>query len=81
MRRSFETAEPLYQAAYMLGGLQFRGLRAELVDSGRMTDRQFHDAVLHEGNMPVVMVRALLDRPIAHERRRTRVAVLRFAFR
>ena len=25
-----------------------------------MTDRQFHDAVLHEGNMPVVMVRALL---------------------
>ena len=60
VRRSFETAEPLYQAAYMLGGLQFRGLRAELVDSGRMTDRQFHDAVLHEGNMPVVMVRALL---------------------
>jgi hypothetical protein len=40
--------------------LQFRGLRAELVDSGRMTERQFHDAVLHEGNMPVVMVRALL---------------------
>jgi hypothetical protein len=60
VRRSFETAEPLYQAAYMLGGLQFRGLRAELVDSGRMTERQFHDAVLHEGNMPVVMVRALL---------------------
>jgi dipeptidyl aminopeptidase/acylaminoacyl peptidase/uncharacterized protein (DUF885 family) len=60
VRRSFEGAEPLYQAAYMLGGLQFRGLRAELVDSGKMTDREFHDAILHAGNMPVVMVRALL---------------------
>jgi uncharacterized protein (DUF885 family) len=60
VRRSFEGAEPLYQAAYMLGGLQFRALRAELVDSGKMTDRQFHDAILKQGNMPVVMVRALL---------------------
>jgi uncharacterized protein (DUF885 family) len=60
VRRSFETAEPLYQAAYMLGGLQFRALHAELVDSGKMTNRQFHDRVLHEGNIPVVMVRALL---------------------
>jgi hypothetical protein len=25
-----------------------------------MTDREFHDNILHEGNMPVVMVRALL---------------------
>jgi hypothetical protein len=25
-----------------------------------MTDREFHDAILHAGNMPVVMVRALL---------------------
>jgi uncharacterized protein (DUF885 family) len=60
VRRSFETAEPLYQAAYMLGGLQFRSLRGELVESGKMTDREFHDAILQEGNMPVVMVRALL---------------------
>jgi hypothetical protein len=44
----------------MLGGLQFRALRKELVDSGRMTDREFHDTILHEGNMPVVMVRALM---------------------
>jgi uncharacterized protein (DUF885 family) len=60
VRRSFETAEPLYQAAYMLGGLQFRALRRELVDSGEMTDREFHDAILRESNIPVVMVRALL---------------------
>ena len=29
---------PLYQAAYMLGGLQLRGLRKELVDSKQMTE-------------------------------------------
>lgn len=51
---------PLYQAAYMLGGLQFRALHRELVDSGKMTDKAFHNAVLREGNMPVEMVRALL---------------------
>ena len=38
---------PLYQCAYMLGALQLRGLRKELVDSGAMTNRQFNDAVLH----------------------------------
>jgi hypothetical protein len=51
---------PLYQAAYMLGGLQFRALHAELVQSGRMTNREFHDAILQGGNMPVEMVRARL---------------------
>jgi len=51
---------PLYQAAYMLGGLQFRALHRELVGSGRMTDRGFHDAILHGGTMPVEMVRARL---------------------
>jgi len=51
---------PLYQAAYMLGGLQFRALHRELVESGRMTDRAFHDAILHGGGMPVEMVRARL---------------------
>jgi hypothetical protein len=51
---------PLYQAAYMLGGLQFRALHLELVASGRMTDRAFHDAILQGGRMPVEMVRARL---------------------
>src|SRR5262245_63435897 len=49
---------PLYRLAYMIGGLQFRALRHELVESGKMTDRQFHDAVLRENQMPVEMVRA-----------------------
>jgi hypothetical protein len=49
---------PLYQAAYMLGGLQLRALHTELVGSGRMTNRAFHDAVLKEGSIPIEMVRA-----------------------
>jgi len=51
---------PLYQAAYMLGGLQFRALHRELVESGEMIDRAFHDAILQGGGMPVEMVRARL---------------------
>jgi uncharacterized protein (DUF885 family) len=62
VRRSFAGAyEPLYQAAYMLGGLQIRSMRHELVDSGRMTDKQFHDAILHENAIPIEMVRASLE--------------------
>ncbi|MDT8370218.1 MAG: hypothetical protein RQ745_13510 [Longimicrobiales bacterium] len=44
----------------MLGGMQFRALHDELVGSGRMSDTEFHDAVLRNGRMPVEMVRALL---------------------
>ena len=63
MRRSFNgTYPPLYQVAYMIGGLQFRALHEELVESGRMTNRQFHDAILQGGRMPVEMVRARLER-------------------
>ena len=63
VRRSFiGTYPPLYQIAYMMGGLQFRSLREELVGRGGMTDRAFHDAVLRSGSMPVEMVRALLTR-------------------
>jgi Bacterial protein of unknown function (DUF885) len=59
VRRSFLGQDrPLYQAAYMLGGLQLRYLRKELVDSGKMTDRQFHDAILKENAIPIEMVRA-----------------------
>jgi uncharacterized protein (DUF885 family) len=61
VRRSFSgDYSPLYQAAYMLGGLQFRALHRDLVESGRMTDRAFHDAILQGGRMPVEMVRARL---------------------
>ncbi|MFN2317116.1 MAG: hypothetical protein ABR551_13880 [Gemmatimonadales bacterium] len=48
------------QVAYMMGGLQFRELHRDLVDSGQMTSRQFHDRILQGGIMPVEMVRARL---------------------
>jgi hypothetical protein len=69
VRRSFNGSyPPLYQIGYMIGGLQLRALHHELVDSGKMTDRQFHDAVLQGGPMPIAMVRARLEKlPIARE--------------
>jgi uncharacterized protein (DUF885 family)/dienelactone hydrolase len=61
VRRSFTTSYgPLYQAAYLLGGLQLRSLHRELVESGRMTDREFHDRILKENAIPIEMVRSLL---------------------
>ena len=61
VRRSFVGGyPPLYQAAYLVGGWQFWALRKELVGSGKMTDRQFHDAILAEHAMPVAMVRAAI---------------------
>jgi uncharacterized protein (DUF885 family) len=61
VRRSFGGVySPLYQAAYMIGGLQLRALHHELVDSKKMTERGFHDAVLQGGPMPIAMVRARL---------------------
>ena len=62
VRRSFNGSyPPLYQIGYMIGGLELRALRKELVDSGKMTDRAFHDAVLQGGPMPIAMVRARLE--------------------
>lgn len=63
VRRSFTGGYgPLYQLAYMVGGQQFYALKKELVDTGKMTWKQFHDAILKENNMPVEMVRVLLKR-------------------
>ena len=47
VRRSFSgDYGPLYQIAYMMGGLQFNNLHKEMVGSKKMTDRQIHDAIL-----------------------------------
>jgi hypothetical protein len=66
VRRSFESAQyanqPLYQAAYLLGGLQFRGLRRQLVDTKIMTNKQFHDEILRQGNMPIALIRLAVTR-------------------
>jgi uncharacterized protein (DUF885 family) len=59
---------PLYQAAYMLGGLQLRALHGELVGPGRMTEKQFHDAVLRQNSIPIAAVRAALrSEPVGKE--------------
>jgi hypothetical protein len=55
-------APPLYQAAYLLGGLQLRSLHEELVKGGKMSGQEFHDAILIGGPMPIELVRARLTR-------------------
>jgi uncharacterized protein (DUF885 family) len=69
VRRSFiGTYGPLYQCAYLLGGLQFRALHKDLVESGKLTNRAFHDAILKENRIPVEMVRAILtSQPLARD--------------
>jgi uncharacterized protein (DUF885 family) len=63
VRRSFDgSVGPLYQSAYLMGALQFRALHKELVDSKKMTDKEFHDSILHENEMPIEMLRADLER-------------------
>lgn len=69
VRRSFEGRyPPLYQLAYLTGGRQFYALKNELVGSGKMTYKQYHDAVLQLNSMPVEMVRAILtNQPITKD--------------
>ncbi len=52
---------PMYQAAYMLGGLQLRKLHGELVDSGRMSNKEFHDAILKEHSIPIELLREYMS--------------------
>lgn len=62
VRRSFAgDYPPLYQAAYMLGALQIYSLRHELVDSGKMKEKDFHDRILHENQMPIETLRDLME--------------------
>jgi uncharacterized protein (DUF885 family) len=71
VRRSFTGRyAPLYQLAYLTGGRQFYALKQELVDSGKMTYKQFHDAIMHLNAMPVEMIRAILtDQPVTEDYR------------
>lgn len=63
VRRSFESDYgPLYQLAYLIGALQFRALENELVKSGKMSYKEFHDSVLRENNIPVEILRCLLKK-------------------
>ena len=60
VRRSFGGSyDPLYQLAYLIGGMQVHALHKEFVAAGH-TDRQFHDAFLRENLMPIPALRAYL---------------------
>ncbi|WP_240743387.1 DUF885 family protein [Ilyomonas limi] len=62
VRRSFVGGyDPLYQIAYMIGGLQIMALKRELVDSGKMTYKQFHDSFIQQNMMPIEMEGAILE--------------------
>jgi len=61
VRRSFDGSYgPLYQIAYLIGGLQQYAMHKELVDSGKMTNRAFNDALLKENRIPIEMLRAAI---------------------
>jgi len=73
VRRSVDGSyEPIYQSAYMLGALQFYALHKELVDSGKMSNRDFHDAILKENSIPVDLIRAdLTGQPLTRDYKAT----------
>jgi uncharacterized protein (DUF885 family) len=61
VRRSFDGSYgPLYQISYLIGAKQFYALHHELVDSGKMKNREYHDLIYKENRIPVEMVRAIL---------------------
>ncbi len=63
VRRSIQGGYgPLYQCAYMVGGLQLRALYKDLVQQNGWTERAFHDEVLRQNSMPIEMIRANMKR-------------------
>jgi hypothetical protein len=63
VRRSIQGGYgPLYQCAYMVGGIQLRALHRELAGPRGLSDREFHDTVLQQNSMPIEMIRAIMKR-------------------
>src|SRR5215217_6372356 len=61
VRRSFDGSYgPLYQIAYLIGGLQQYAMHKDLVDSGKMTNRAYNDALLKENRIPIELLRAAI---------------------
>jgi len=59
VRRSLSDAyDPLYQLAYLIGGLQVRALHRESTATGA-SDRSFHDRFLRTNQMPIKAMRNL----------------------
>jgi uncharacterized protein (DUF885 family) len=68
--RSFNGSyAPLYQAAYLLGGIQLKQLHTEVVKGGKMPEKEFHNTIIRGGPMPIKMVRLLVeDVPVTREK-------------
>jgi uncharacterized protein (DUF885 family) len=67
VRRSFAgNYDPMYQIAYMIGGMQIHALYKDLVDTGEMSNREFHDTILQNGSIPIRMVRSILTNEPLH---------------
>ncbi len=66
VRRSFVGGyPPLYQLAYMTGGMQLYAMKKELVDTKKITLKQYNDAIYSEGSMPIELLRAIItNQPI-----------------
>ena len=59
---------PLYQISYLLGGIQMTHMKNELVESGKMSYRDFHDRIIRLNAMPMEMIRAILtDQPLTKD--------------
>jgi uncharacterized protein (DUF885 family) len=66
--RRFIGAPPLYQAGYMIGGLQLLALHDEMTGRGKLAEQPFNDAVLQENTMPIELLRATLKKlPLARD--------------
>lgn len=60
VRRSFEGRYgPLYQIAYMIGGLQFYALKQELAEKLGFSEKEFHDTILKNNSIPVEVIRLI----------------------
>ena len=61
VRRSFDGSYgPLYQIAYLIGGLQQYAMYKELVVSKKMTIKAYNDSLLKENRIPIEMLRAAI---------------------
>ena len=69
VRRSFTGGYgPLYQIAYMVGGLQLTALKKEMALTGAMSEKEFHDFIITQNNMPIELLRARIkNKPIAED--------------
>jgi uncharacterized protein (DUF885 family) len=60
----------LYQCSYLLGALQLKALREEVVGRGKMSDGEFNDTILEYHAIPLELIRdGMLNLPLARNTR------------